>query len=414
MSVYTTQVKNICEQACGFPSHGFDDVNRVIQAAIPHVFSFDFPIFDEEYRNVLCTKILRHYYTREIGEETVGLWKLRLQTKLCEIMPYYNQLYLSERLKFDPFVNGDYTIAHSGSDSSDTRDNGTEDFTDTTVTTGENNAVRETGTVQQENASGQTASTDNETFEQDSSGNTTGKNTRAFDEQKNSTKNSQETSNSNTTGNKTIDSTTGVTTTTSTETDESTNDIKSEYDKYSDTPQGSIRNLELDQYLTNARMKNGQETSSKAAATEGSTQSDTNFNETDQETSEQTGTVTGEEHGEENAHVGETVDNVSNTTDRTSHEKNSTSGSESTTNRNMSEDQNEHTRSNNSASAVKEANRVTANTKNVQSTDEYVNQYTGKFPGDSFSKLLMEFRETFLNIDLQVINELGHLFMNIW
>ena len=52
-----------------------------------------FPIFDENYRSVLETKILRHYYTREIGFETVGLWKHYLKTKLNEIMPKYNKLY---------------------------------------------------------------------------------------------------------------------------------------------------------------------------------------------------------------------------------------------------------------------------------------------------------------------------------
>ena len=87
MSKYTTELRYICEMYAGGESKGYSDVNKVIQAAIPKVFDFDFPIFDEAYRNVLCTKILKHYYTREIAAETVGLWKLWLDTKMNEIMP---------------------------------------------------------------------------------------------------------------------------------------------------------------------------------------------------------------------------------------------------------------------------------------------------------------------------------------
>lgn len=68
----------------------------------------DYPIFDEDYRAVLNAKILNHYLMREIGFETEGLFRHYLNTKMSEIMLYYNQLYLSERLKIDPFNNVDY------------------------------------------------------------------------------------------------------------------------------------------------------------------------------------------------------------------------------------------------------------------------------------------------------------------
>lgn len=105
MSSYTTQVRRICE----FYAGSGKSVEQTIQEAIPKVFDFDFPIFDEEYRNVLCTKILKHYYTREIGEETVSLWKLRLDTTLNEIMPYYNRMYESAKMDFDPLNDVDVT-----------------------------------------------------------------------------------------------------------------------------------------------------------------------------------------------------------------------------------------------------------------------------------------------------------------
>lgn len=110
MSKYTTEVRFICETYAGLTeSTGYAKVNEIIAKAIPKVFDFDFPIFDEEYRGVLQTKILKHYYTREIGAETVSLWKLWLDTKLNEIMPYYNKLYKSELLDFNPLYTDNLT-----------------------------------------------------------------------------------------------------------------------------------------------------------------------------------------------------------------------------------------------------------------------------------------------------------------
>lgn len=114
MASYTTQVRTICEMYSTKKRSGYADIPDVIFEACPKVFDFTYPIFDESYRRVLETKILMHYYTREICEETVGLWKLRLMARLNEIMPYYNQLYESELLKFNPFFDVDYTTTHKG------------------------------------------------------------------------------------------------------------------------------------------------------------------------------------------------------------------------------------------------------------------------------------------------------------
>lgn len=110
MSKYTTEVRFICEVNSGLnESVGYSKIEDVITGAIPNIFDFDFPIFDESYRSVLERKILMHFYTREICEETVGLWKLRLDTRLNEIMPYYNKLYKSELLNFNPLYTDNLT-----------------------------------------------------------------------------------------------------------------------------------------------------------------------------------------------------------------------------------------------------------------------------------------------------------------
>lgn len=110
MSKYTTEVRFICENLSGLEeSKGYNDVNNIINMARPKIFDFEYPLFDSEYKPVLESKIIKHFYTREIGLETYGLWKLKLETKLQEIMPYYNKLYDSELLEFNPLYTKDYT-----------------------------------------------------------------------------------------------------------------------------------------------------------------------------------------------------------------------------------------------------------------------------------------------------------------
>lgn len=94
MSRYTTQLRWVIEQT-------LDNLNlEHSEANWPHVFKVigldDYPIFDEAYRTELNTKIIRHYYTREIGAETVGRFRLFVRDAMWLIMPYYNQMYQSE------------------------------------------------------------------------------------------------------------------------------------------------------------------------------------------------------------------------------------------------------------------------------------------------------------------------------
>lgn len=116
MAIYTTEVRKICESLYVKPvGEEVATVDKVITQTAPKVFDFDFPIFDENYRLVFEKKILRHFYTREIGLETVGLWKLKLEDKLNEIMPYLNKFYAMYVKEVNPEYNYDLTRHHNGS-----------------------------------------------------------------------------------------------------------------------------------------------------------------------------------------------------------------------------------------------------------------------------------------------------------
>lgn len=335
MSKYTTQVRFICETAAGLiESEGQTSVKQIIAAAIPSVFDFDFPIFDESYRNVLETKILKHYYTREIGLETVGLWKLKLDTKLNEIMPFYNQLYKSELIEFNPMYDVDLTRDHTLNRSEQTEQTGTETAD----------------------------ATKNGTVDTTTSGTKTGTSRENIDVSEN-----QETE-QNSKSDTDIKNTTGSTS------EETATGTKTHYDKYSDTPQGSLQNVQNDTYLTNARMVNDNDTQTGKTTVSGS---DTSTGSTTADTSTTTNSTS------ETAHT-------SNTTDETSGTQNTTS-----------------------ADTEKRNATQTAN-KELTSLDDYLEHVKGKNGGVSYSAMLNEFRTTFLNIDMQVINELSDLFMNLW
>ena len=307
MSKYTTEVRYICEYYAGLDkSVGGAKVDDVIEKSIGGIFDFDFPIFDENYRNVLEKKILKHYYTREIGLETVGLWKLKLNTKLNEIMPYYNKLYNSELLEFNPFYNINRTTKSdrnfkgnenkSGTLTENVKNKGVNDYTDTTD--GTNTTVETLGEKNKQ------------TYDVTDSGNSS---------KQSNTK-----------------------------------------DRYSDTPQGSLTNIENNAYLTNARIVDNQESGT--------------------DTNTKTGSTTDEKSGENTTKT--TFNNTETMKQETTNDTNKTNN--------------------------------TTDEKIINNLDDYLENVSGKEGTETYSEMLIKYRNTFLNIDMQVISDLEELFMQIW
>ena len=131
MSHYTTTVRAICETAAGLTSDvGYADVTQVLNASWDKIFE-DFPIFEEAHREILCKKILRHYYMDEIAFETAGLWKLELNTKMQEIMPKYNELYSISASITNPLYNKSVIKEFTGNVTDDKTSTRTDNLKDT-------------------------------------------------------------------------------------------------------------------------------------------------------------------------------------------------------------------------------------------------------------------------------------------
>lgn len=256
----------------------------------------DYPIFDENYREPLNRKIINHYYFREIGMETAELFKRYLNNTMREIMPYYNQLYKSELLEFNPFYNVDKTVT------ADKNNNSVSDFV----------------------------------------GNISGKNTQTADTENTQTNNGKQ-----------------QTTTAATSTGESVgNSTTTNKNKNvsSDTPQGflSINSIENETYASAAEMGNAESINNSKA-----TSNNAENGITDQTTADETKAT------------GNSKSNATTETDT--------------------------------------ANKTTSN-----DFENYISHVIGKSEGETYSEMLMKFRETFLNIDMMIIDELKTCFMMIY
>lgn len=316
----------------------YPSVKQIITKARPSVFDFSYPIYNEEYRETLETKILRHYYMQEIGMETVGQWKLKLEDKLTLIMPYYNQLYESAALKVEPFNDVDYrretentaTGNESAQNNSATATNGTtvvsgNNVDDVTHTGNDNKAIRY-----------------NETADMSKSGSST----NTGEEKRNDTKNA------------TIKNT------------------NNEQKRFSDTPQGGLTGIQNNKYLTTAEINDI--TDSKTDIEEDTTKATSSGESKSTETGKDTRT-----HAEEN------------TTTNTYTDKRSATSNQNTTNTNSIE---AHTTASGEHST----------------TEKFIEHVYGKTNNKSYASLLMELRDTYINIDLMIIDELQDLFMSVW
>lgn len=97
MSQYTTQVRFIVEMN----SDPEQSITKRCEQAAPSIFTDEWPFYDESKRLKFETDFLRHFYTSEIGCETVELWKLFLNDWLITNMPYYNARLAAVAKEFD-------------------------------------------------------------------------------------------------------------------------------------------------------------------------------------------------------------------------------------------------------------------------------------------------------------------------
>jgi hypothetical protein len=78
----------------------------------------------EVFREALNKKIIDHYWNREIGLESLSMFRFNLRRKMAEVMPYYVKLYKTELIAFDPLST--INIESDGNQASTSNSKGTQ------------------------------------------------------------------------------------------------------------------------------------------------------------------------------------------------------------------------------------------------------------------------------------------------
>lgn len=406
MSKYTTEVRFICEEAAGLKdSVGYNDVNEVVEKAYPKIFDNSLVFYDEETKTRLLPKILIHYYQREIGFETVGLWKLKLNQKMREILPYYNQLYASEALEYDPLKNVDNYHTHEGEHNDNDTENlsitdnktQTKDYTETRNLAGTHDAT-ETRNLQTVDNGQSSFDRNEDTILRHDKTITQGNDVKQH-------------------GNDTTAQADDVTIHAN---DVNTHAIDSPLDHwemFSDTPQGGIDGVQLaggvgtgGTLADNAYLTNATHITESPAATHDTVQHGNITN--------QHGTITNT-YGNVTQQHGDIVETYNKTGDKADHVD--SDGWDKTDNTNTHTGTVRNAGSTSDTGTIRNAGETTDRATSAHmkqkanaGADTYTNHEYGKIGVATYQEMVMKWRESFLNIDMQIIDELGNLFMKVW
>ena len=122
MAKYSILLKDYIDLINEDNKSGKTSINDKIEFARSYIFNFNYTLWDDTYKPVLETKILKHFYMSEIGFETTELWQLKLEILINEITPEINELYKSTNLDFNILEN--YRISENAKRSNDSKQTG--------------------------------------------------------------------------------------------------------------------------------------------------------------------------------------------------------------------------------------------------------------------------------------------------
>ena len=94
--------------------------DEIVAHAQKKLFDFPYPLYDSKMKEQFEEDFIRHFYTREIGSESISLFKLRLQDYLYLNMEKWERLYQSMDESLNPFNNIDVRTTRSTDESEQT------------------------------------------------------------------------------------------------------------------------------------------------------------------------------------------------------------------------------------------------------------------------------------------------------
>lgn len=352
-------------------------------------------------RKRIVSKILAHYYMYEIGYESQNMWLFAFNRRLGEIMPYYVELAKTLGVEFNPFITTDLEETYGGEEG---KEEGRRE-TNNNLRTG--NISRESTGNERNNGNFSDSSneksistlkkTGSDGYDGGSLTTTNYTDTNVYGKTEKNISDKNGSSDSTVTFN-----TTNTRTKTGTVVEDDDN-----WNKFSETPQGVLEDVERDRYLTDARKIEDDKTTTynltetdKKTGTEG-----TKGKTTDKEIidttygGEDTLTKTG---GDE---VNDHKYNYYDTTDKEKITRGQTKSGE-----NNSEVISEGTETSNSEDVEqKETNEL----KKMRGENSYVKRIKGR-NSTNIADQIAKWRELVINIDTLIIEDMKDVFMQVF
>lgn len=350
MSTYTTTIREYVESFSHYQQNESElqpSTAERIEIGRKILFDFDYPLFDSAYRKVFETHFIRNFYMREVGFETMGLFKFRLETWLLINMPYFNKLFESEIIAFDPLINSEMSTTHNK-----TNDRSQNDKKDSVKTATNHETTDSTNNKT-------SSSKDDTHLSSDQVSNTSGSGTSETD----STHSEDQTGKKGTTGEKMNDN--------------FNRDLKSDNpdSRLAITAKDGEGVIEYAKSIEEQNTNNKETIKNDVTESKESSGSDTSKNKSTTNV-DSTSTVTGNENRQASGEE---------------HEK----GTE-TSDRQLDMSQNDQLES------------------SINDVEDFIEHRVGKVGNQSYSKMLQEYRESFIRIENMIFDEMQELFMLVY
>lgn len=371
------------------------DIRHLLQRGF-HLALDTYPIWSEDYRNILNQKIIDHYMFREIGQETPDRFNFFLSRKMNEIMPYYNQMYESQLIEFDPMATEYF---RQGTDITRHKD-------DENISRFKDKHSETNGEVFSKNID----ETQDTGFEHKTSETGTGNYGKSGDSEDNKTINRAEELREKTTSENTETTDMNVKGTSKTVNDGTSSTTSSQNTTFSDIPQAGIETTRViapDGTITETTKGYATTTTNVAGSSKTTThnQEDVNTN------TDTTGTVENDGSGTKNN------DNQIDTTEKdtgvwSEQGKNTNTTTTDTTESTGTKGNTKEDYERNIATERKNTGDKKENTRSDEKTNEMLTSKGRR--GQVPAELIMKYRESFINVDMMIIDELETLFMGVF
>lgn len=350
-------------------------IDQILDATWQYMIPFTMVDGNGLTKEKVVKAVCRHYWMREIGMETVGLWRYAIGTRLQEVMPKYAEMALAQAEMGSIWETTNRSKTHEGSDRRTGSQNETGNDTRTINTTGKDDTTEgKTGS----------ATTD---FTHDDNGNVTTITKDRFDK----TLTEDGSRDTTTEGSEKIGGEWHQSNTDSHHTDNTASgDSK---DKYSDTPQNGLSAVDEGNYLTNYR--NIESGSTNAENGNGKSESQHTSLDTNDSNGTQKEVYEYYHNHDQSGERDQVATDVRKTIDKTEVATKDDQTIAFTTKRDVMDDLD--------------------HSKNMSSQESGSNEYTEKWTGFDGNKaeLMSQFNDLYVNIYQMIIGEVSGFFMTI-